>query len=169
MRCGNTMRRGVPNCTQACRIVFLVASTIGAGALSLTVMAADREVRPVQTGIHSRDLRCATVSDARGRSICQRLQREMEWTWTGHAIISPGWRVTFRSVVRTYCGEDVGSKDITSLEVLRQTSKDWRAESGADFLIRLVRAMDGSAHEDVNSIFNTGNPSFILKGGCPVK
>jgi len=28
--------------------------------------------------------------------------------------------------------------------------------------------VDGSAHEDEGSIFNTHNPSYILKGGCPL-
>ena len=54
------------------------------------------------------------------------MQREMQWTWIGHAIVSPGWRVTFQSVARTYCGEKVGSKEIKSLEALRQSSRDWR-------------------------------------------
>jgi hypothetical protein len=145
--------------------------TIGAIGVSVWLFgaaAATCDASPGQTNMTSRDLGCAAVSDIRASVICRRLQREMQWTWTGHAIISPGWRVTFRSVVRTYCGEKVGSKDVKSLEALRRSSTDWRTESGADFLLRLVRNLDGSAHEDAGSIFNAHNPSYILKDGCPL-
>ena len=84
----------------------------------------------------------------------------------GHAVISPGWRVTF-SVARTYCAERVGPEDVQALKNLRRTTKDWRAESGADFLIRLVQNREGG--ENITSIFNPANPAFILKGGCPPK
>jgi hypothetical protein len=148
--------------------VIVLLGVIGASAGLFGAMAANRDTLSGHNGITSRDLGCGAVSDVRGRAICRRLQREMEWTWTGHAIISPGWRVTFQSIVRTYCKETVGSKDVKSLEALRQSSRDWRTESGAEFLLRLVRNKDGTAHEDVNSIFNVHNPSYILKGGCPL-
>ena len=90
----------------------------------------------------------------------------MQWTWMGHAIVSPGWRVTFQSVVRTYCGEKISGKDIKSLEALRQSSTDWRTESGADFLLRLVRNMDGSAHEDLSGVFGPHNNAYIVRNGC---
>jgi len=115
----------------------------------------------------SRDLQCAAVANARAQVICRRLGQEMQWTWMGHAIVAPGWRVTFASVRRTYCAEHVGPPDIPALEVLRKGARDWRAESGADFLLRLVRSVDGSGQESEVSIFNPANPSYILKDGCP--
>ena len=148
----------------------IAVSLIGATGMSVWLsgaISAAHDAAPGQTNITSRDLGCAAVSDIRAGVICRRLQREMQWTWTGHAIIAPGWRVTFQSVVRTYCGEKVSSKDIEALEALRKSSTDWRTESGADFLLRLVRSVDGSAREDANSIFNAHNPSYILNGGCP--
>src|SRR3954463_8741820 len=36
----------------------------------------------------------------REKELCQALVRSMEWTWLGHAILSPGWRITFRGVAR---------------------------------------------------------------------
>jgi hypothetical protein len=102
----------------------------------------------------------------RAEEICRRLEREMQWTWTGHAIISPGWRVTFKGIARTYCAEHVGPEDVPALQSLRETTKDWRAESGADFLIRLVQNKDGGGSENITSIFNPANPSFILRDGC---
>jgi hypothetical protein len=113
-----------------------------------------------------RDLQCATVPDARAQVICRRLENEMRWTWLGHAIIAPGWRVGIESVRRTYCLENVSLRDVAALEVLRRSTRDWRAELGAEFLIRLVRNKDGRGDEPVNSIFNPENPAFILKDGC---
>jgi hypothetical protein len=116
-------------------------------------------------GMGSRNLGC-DKQPGRAQAICRRLEHEMQWTWAGHAIISPGWRVTFKSIVRTYCTERVGPADIPALQTLRQTTKDWRAESGADFLIRLVRNKDGGGDENMTSIFNPANPSFIFRDGC---
>ena len=118
-----------------------------------------------EPGMGSRDLGC-DQQPGRVQEICRRLEREMQWTWMGHAVISPGWRVTFESVARTYCAERVSPEDVQTLQNLRQTTKNWRAESGADSLIRLVRNRDGG--ENNTSIFNPANPSFILKEGCPL-
>ena len=120
-----------------------------------------------ERGMGSRDLRCAEILNARAQTICRRLEKELQWTWMGHAIIAPGWRVSFEGVRSTYCAEKIGAGDIAALDVLRQTAKDWRAESGAEFLLRLVRNKDSAGDEDIASIFNPANPSFILKNGCP--
>ena len=149
--------------------VIILICAIGLSIWLFVAVEAAQDTLPRQTNITSRDLGCVGISDIRAGVICRRLQREMQWTWMGHAVISPGWRVTFQSVVRTYCGEKVSSKDIKSLESLRRSMRDWRTESGADFLLRLVRSVDGSAHEDLSSIFNVHNPSYILRGGCPTE
>jgi hypothetical protein len=113
-----------------------------------------------------RDLQCTAISDERARIICQRLESNLHWTWMGHAIISPGWRVTFETVRITYCAENIGPDDIPALVILKQSAEDWRAESGADLLVRLVHGSNGAGHEDSSSIFNPENPSFILSYGC---
>ena len=91
----------------------------------------------------------------------------MQWTWMGHAIVSPGWRISFESVLHTYCAENMGPQDIPALEALRQSRRNWRLESGAEILLRLVRNKDGAGDEDSNNVFNPANPNYILKGGCP--
>ena len=149
-------------------ISLFLSNAVAAAALSFAVEAADYNGKEQpQAGISSRNLRCAAIADARAQTICQRLQQEMQWTWMGHATIAPGWRVTFESVRRTYCAKKIGPQDIAALDRLRQTTKDWRAEGGAEFLLRLVRNKDGSGDEGITSIFNPANPSFILKNGCP--
>lgn len=113
----------------------------------------------------SRDIDCAKVALGRARSICQALSESMEWTWMGHAIISPGWRVTWNALRRVYCRERINAADLPTLEHLKQRS-DWRLQDGADALIRMVHGASGQAYEPENSLFNPANPQYILKGGC---
>jgi hypothetical protein len=87
----------------------------------------------------SRDIGCGRASDARGREICGALASSMRWTWFGHAIISPGWRITWPGLRDVYCREHVESADVPILERLAQSSRDWRLEDGATGLIRLVK------------------------------
>ena len=118
-----------------------------------------------QHGMGSRDLGCDKQT-GRAQELCRRLEHDMQWTWTGHAIISPGWRVTFVTIARSYCAEHITIDDIPELQILRRSTTDWRAEFGADFLIRLVQSNAGGATEDVTSVLNPTNPSYILKDGC---
>jgi hypothetical protein len=85
----------------------------------------------------SRDIGCATVTPERAKTICQALSESMEWTWMGHAIISPGWRVTRNGLRQVYCRERPDAADLPALEYLKRGS-DWRLQDGADGLIRLV-------------------------------
>ncbi len=94
----------------------------------------------------SRDIGCAKVAHGRGSEICRALSDSMEWTWMGHAIISPGWRVTGSAVRRVYCSEKISSADVTVLETLKSGS-DWRLQGGADDLIRLVGSNGGPAND----------------------
>jgi hypothetical protein len=134
---------------------FFIASAI---ALTLVMVWPDKKMI-------SRDIGCAKVTPGRGREICQVLSDSMEWTWMGHAIISPGWRLTWKALRRVYCREKTSSADLSVLENLKMGS-DWRLQDGADELIRLVGSRSGSAYESENSIFNPTNPQYILKNGC---
>jgi hypothetical protein len=113
----------------------------------------------------SRDIGCANVTLGRGQEICHALSDSMEWTWLGHAIISPGWRVTWNALRRVYCREKISAADLTALETMK-TGSDWRLQDGADGLIRLVGSSGGPANESESSIFNPTNPDYILKDGC---
>jgi len=146
-------------------MIQLHRRTIVNSALLLFLLSAVAYAFWPQHGMGSRDLGCDRQI-GRAQEICLRLQRDMEWTWTGHAIISPGWRVTFASIARTYCAEHIRPDDISALRILRQSTKDWRAESGADFLIRLAQNKAGGEADDITSVVNPANPSYILKDGC---
>jgi hypothetical protein len=93
----------------------------------------------------SRDIGCGKVNSERGKNICNALSASMEWTWMGHAIISPGWRVTWTGLGHVYCREKITDADLPVLEMLIR-GPDWRLKDGA--------------------IFNPENLDYILKNGC---
>ena len=82
--------------------------------------------------LYSRDLFCKDWTASRGNEICRTLEREMEWTWTGHAIFSPSFRVTFETVRKTYCAISVSSQDTAAL---------------IDMVLAVERKTDGSVAE----------------------
>jgi hypothetical protein len=92
----------------------------------------------------------------------------MQWTWMGHAIVSPGWRVTLDGLKRVYCREHVTTSDVPVLLQLSgangRSPGDWRLESGAADLLEILKQGDSTVSE--TSIFNPRNSSYILKGGC---
>jgi hypothetical protein len=106
-------------------------------------------------GMMSRDIGCANMLSQRGKQLCQALSQSMEWTWMGHAIVSPGWRIKWR----------IGVGDLAVLQRLKRTS-DWRLQDAADDLIRLIGTASGQVNEPENSIFSPANPDYLLKGGC---
>jgi hypothetical protein len=114
----------------------------------------------------SRDLGCAKVGSARAREICNAISSSMEWTWMGHAIVSPGWRTTWPGIVNVYCHEHITAADLPVLQTFKEGLSDWRLESGAEELTYLAKNADGKGDAPENSIFNPQNPSYILKGGC---
>ena len=83
----------------------------------------------------------------------------------GHAIVSPGWRVTWSGLARVYCRENITTVDLPVLEVLKRGS-DWRLADGAEDLTRLTTNNAGKVTESETSIFNPKNPDYILRNGC---
>jgi hypothetical protein len=65
--------------------------------------------------LYSRNLSCKDWTASRDNEICRTLEREMEWMWTGHAILAPSFRVTFETVRKTYCAISVSSQDTAAL------------------------------------------------------
>jgi hypothetical protein len=98
--------------------------------------------------LYSRNLSCTRLAAPRERQICQSLEREMEWTWTGHAIIAPGFRVTFETVKRVYCALSVSAVDTPALvnTVVRLEHKpddamaSLQLANGSRFLLYLLGA-----------------------------
>jgi len=140
------------------RIAIPVLVAVGVIVLALVMVWPDKKMI-------SRDIGCASRPSEREKKICQTLSDSMEWTWMGHAIISPGWRVTWNALRRVYCRKNINAADLTALETMKMGS-DWRLQDGADELIRLVGSSGGSANEPENSIFNPTNPHYLLKDGC---
>ena len=135
----------------------------------------------------SRDLGCDALRNEREQQICRRIEGELEWTWTGHAIISPGWRPAIATARRVYCELPIKPTDAPALARLTQPAggrMDWRLPSAAQSLLRLLGPVaiaelkrSGSEFESViaqieidisaaTSIFNPDHPGYMLRGGC---
>jgi hypothetical protein len=82
----------------------------------------------------------------------------MERTRMGHAIVSPGWRLTWRGLAHVWCTLQITGADMPVLQDLRQTSSHWRLEEGADDLMRILKNRGGTGDEPENSMFNRRTP-----------
>jgi hypothetical protein len=141
---------------------IVVTGTLFAGAGLLGCLLA---VWP-KNYMASREIGCDRAAPGRSQEICRALSSSMRWTWMGHAIVSPGWRPTWRGIAQTWCSAHITDAVLPLLEGLRHASSDWRLESAAEDLIRIFKNRDGSGDEPENSIFNPRNPAYILKDGC---
>lgn len=82
----------------------------------------------------------------------------MEWTWTGHAIIAPSFRVTFETARRSYCGLAISSKDtgtLVQMVLMLERKPDGtmahaQAVNGSRFLLNLLgkQALDAFPARD---------------------
>jgi hypothetical protein len=116
---------------------------------------------------YSKQLNCRKQLDRRAQDICRSIERHLEFTWFGHAIISPGYHSTWNTVKNVWCEQHIEQKDAMVLRELAKTH-DWRLESAAESLLRLLTGRDQYGQvEPENSIFNPANPAYLLKGGCP--
>jgi hypothetical protein len=122
--------------------------------------------------LYGRDIGCAEITPARPRQICEAIAASLTWQWMGHAIVAPGYKPSFEGVRKVYCELKIGKDDMEALKRLKQYDPkrkrlpDWRLESGADMLLRIVANLDGRGDEPENSIFNPKNAEYILKKGC---
>ena len=118
---------------------------------------------------YSRELHCENQTDSRARQICSSVERHLEYTCCGHAIISPGYRSTWITVKAVWCEERIEEKDVATLRALAKAN-DWRLVSAAESLLRLLTGRDQyGTEEPETSIFHPPNPSYLLKDGCREK
>src|SRR5690349_24450778 len=115
----------------------------------------------IADGDLTRNLQCESYSsDARAMQLCCALEKDLSWSWWGHAIVSPGWRIDWDGVRDVYCRQKVDATDVDTLTRLSRGDRS-QLQSGAGFLLRLVQGDD-----DATSIFNPQNPQYLLRGGC---
>ena len=89
------------------RRLFWILLLGGLGLAGLFVVYSD--------GLLRRDLACGQLSAGRGQEICRLVARNMDWTWTGHAIVSPSFRVGFAGARRTFCQAPITPEDTGDL------------------------------------------------------
>jgi len=123
--------------------------------------------------LHGRDIGCAEVAAVRSRQICEAISASLTWQWMGHATVAPGYKPSFNGIRNVYCMLKIAKDDVKNLQKLkkydptRRWLPDWRLESGADMLLRIVANLDSTDDGSVSSIFNPKNSGYILKNGCP--
>ena len=141
------------------RVVLIILAL----ALILTAIGIAPQIA---TWRYSRHLDCEKQSDSRSNTICMSVERHLEYTCCGHAIISPGYRATWKTVTNVWCEQQITQKDIAALQILVKTS-DWRLQFAAESLLRLLTGYDSyGVKESENSIFHPNNPSYLLKNKC---
>jgi len=148
-----------------------MTKTIGAAALLFALLLPDM-AHAKNYSLYSRDIGCAEIAPARQRQICEAIAASLTWQWMGHAILAPGYKPSFEGTRKVYCELRIGKDDLEALQRLKQYDPqrkwlpDWRLESAADMLLRIVANLDGKGDEPENSIFNPKNSEYILKRGC---
>jgi hypothetical protein len=115
----------------------------------------------------SRQLDCQLQAADRARAICASIERHLEFTCCGHAVIDPGFRPTWMTIREVWCEQRIGASDETVLRVLAG-AQDWRLVSAAGSLLRLSTGHDpDGAPEPSSSVFDLSNPDYLLREGCP--
>lgn len=118
---------------------------------------------------YSRELGCQMQVEGRAREICSSVERHLEFTCCGHAIISPGFRPTSITVKNVWCELRIEQEDVTVLRSLAK-NEDWRLVSTAESLLRLFTGRDQyGTLESETSIFHPANSSYLLKDRCAGK
>ncbi len=110
----------------------------------------------------SRDLDCVNAKALRARVICTHIEQAMRWSWLGHATVAPGYRFPIGAYRAVFCALDLSTADVPALEQLSSPTRDWRLQSAAEGLLKLVRGDE--SNED--SIFSPSNPAYLLEDGC---
>jgi hypothetical protein len=144
-----------------------------AALLSLSLFLLPDASQAKEYSVYSRDIGCAEVAQGRPHEICEAISTSLTWQWMGHAIMAPGYKPSFKGIRNVYCTLKIGKEDVKTLKDLKQYDPrrkwlpDWRLESGADMLLRIIAGLDNMDEEAASSIFNPKNSSYILKNGCP--
>ncbi len=94
--------------------------------------------------LYSRDLDCGKQPEGRAGEICRAMEDALELTWKGHAIISPGFRMTIERERSVYCSLPLTADDTRILVdmVIASDSRGSPAEAqlnnGARSLLALL-------------------------------
>jgi hypothetical protein len=164
---GRCLERPVPIGGAACAPLGVAA------LLSLFVFLLPNASQAKNYSLYGRDIGCAEVVQGRPRRICEAISTSLSWQWMGHAVMAPGYKPSFKSIRNVYCKLKVGKEDVKTLQDLKQYDPrrrwlpDWRLESGADMLLRIIASLDNKNEEAAGSIFDPKNSNYILKNGCP--
>lgn len=111
---------------------------------------------------------CSGMTPVRTREICEAMAASFTWQWTGHSTLAPGYKPDLKTISKAYCRANIKRADVPALGLLRQ-STDWRLESAAEWLLKILDAQEGMSSEPENSVFNPKSKSYVMRQGCSVR
>lgn len=125
---------------------------------------------------YSKDIGCKEWGGKRENEICTSLSDNLEWGWTGHATIAPGWKTKWTSVKNTYCDTKITPSDLPVLlkmcgsnvdPYMSCTSlPDARLAVGVEYLIKTLISLDKVPRELKGSVYDPQGSEYLLKDGC---
>ena len=155
------------------KTLFMVLMLI---IISATASAAKAPKSTHQYSAYSKDIGCDEWTDKRSSEICQSISDNLEWGWTGHAMIAPSWRVNWSSVKNVYCDVKISKADLPVLVKMCGSeikpymsclgSGDPRLLSAVEYLIGTIRGQTEKTDEFKNTVYDPKNDQYLLKGGC---
>lgn len=165
-----------------CKVAQETGGKVYAGK-DLNKIATDPIVAPAKPSKHvhqyspySTDIGCDEWTDKRSHEICQSLSDNLEWGWTGHATIAPGWKTNWTTVKNVYCDQKITTADLPLLEKMcgsvinpyMSCTKvpDARLASGIEFLIKTIISLGQVPTELKGTIYDPENKDYLLKDGC---
>lgn len=127
---------------------------------------------------YSKDLGCSEIFDVRGKEICEAVSGNLEWRWTGHAVIAPGWKFDFGGLKKVYCEAKISKDDLPLLMKMCTdydggrvctNPSDPRLSMALEWLKSLIIARDGGDDFTKGTVFEPDSSSYVLKDGCHVR
>ncbi|HOO51580.1 MAG TPA: hypothetical protein PLK94_09875 [Alphaproteobacteria bacterium] len=126
---------------------------------------------------YSRDLGCDTQTENRTIEICKSIESNLEWGWTGHAMIAPAWRITPTTLRNVYCETEISAQDLPILKSMCNYPEfldhnicskpdNRRLAQALEDLINLIAAQSNTDAETITTIYNPRDENYILKDGC---
>lgn len=123
---------------------------------------------------YSKNLHCNRIADDREAEICKILEKNQNYEFFGHAIVSFGYQIDFVGARNAWCELHIEEKDEMLLKKMKfghytdsRLDIDSRINNGADILFSLLNAKlypDSPLYE--GSVYSPWSSDYLLKAPC---
>ena len=127
-----------------------------------------------RVSLYSKNLNCGQIAISREMEICKSIENHQTYEFTGHAIISFGYRMNFTDARNAWCELDIQPQDKPVLGKMQHGyyrdslgQSDSRISNGAGILYSLLDAkLNPNSDLYSNSIYLPQSPEYLLKIPC---